>query len=104
MRKTTLADLVPDPKNARKHNKRNLDMLEASLRECGAGRSILIDENNVILAGNATVETAGQIGIENVRIVEADAEITLAQNGAGLTQRLACLIYLDLREAVNTRP
>lgn len=87
MRKTTLADLKPDPKNARKHNKRNLDMLEASLRECGAGRSILIDENNVILAGNATVETAGQIGIENVRIIEASGNEIIAVRRTGLTQQ-----------------
>jgi len=49
---TTIADLTHDPKNARKHGKRNLDTIAKSLEECGAARSIVIDENGVILAGN----------------------------------------------------
>jgi len=50
-----LTALVPDPRNARRHNGRNLALIEASLREVGAARSIVVDEGGVILAGNATV-------------------------------------------------
>jgi hypothetical protein len=40
------------------------------LRHYGAGRSILLDKNNRIIAGNKTVENAAQIGFENVIVVE----------------------------------
>ena len=81
----TVADLTPDPRNARRHPQRNLDLLEASLREVGAARSIVIDEDGTILAGNATVEVAGQIGIERVRVVEADGNELVAVRRRGLT-------------------
>ena len=60
----TLADLKPDPRNARRHNPRNVGMLEKALNEVGAARSIVIDEQGVVLAGNATIEAAGRAGIE----------------------------------------
>jgi len=84
---TTIADLTHDPKNARKHGKRNLDTIAKSLEECGAARSIVIDENGVILAGNGLVEAAGQLGIENVQIVQADGNTIIAVQRTGLTAK-----------------
>lgn len=72
---THIKDLKPDPKNARKHGLRNIGMIEKALGEVGAARSIVIDENDVVLAGNATVEAAAIAGIENVQVVEADDSI-----------------------------
>ena len=53
-------------------------MIEKSLRQFGAGRSILLDKNNRIIAGNKTVENAGQIGLEKVLIVETTGEEIVA--------------------------
>ena len=64
-----LADLKPDPRNARAHTPRNIGMIEAALGEIGAARSIVIDEDGVVLAGNATIEAAVQAGIERVQVV-----------------------------------
>ena len=47
----SIAELKADPKNARKHSRRNIDMLVDSLQEVGAARSIVIDEDDTILAG-----------------------------------------------------
>lgn len=88
-----IKDLIPDSKNARKHNPRNIGMIERSLQEVGAARSIVIDEDNHILAGNGTIEAAAQAGIERVRIIEADGNEIIAVKRRGLTptqkQRLA---------------
>ena len=81
----TLADLTPDPRNARRHNPRNVGMLEKALGEVGAARSIVIDENGVVLAGNATIEAAGRAGIERVQVVDADGETIIAVRRTGLT-------------------
>lgn len=55
-----------------------MSLLEKSLQEFGAGRSILIDKNNNIIAGNGIVEAAGQIGLEDVEIVETTGEKIIA--------------------------
>jgi DNA modification methylase len=55
-----------------------MSLLEKSLRENGAGRSILLDKDNNIIAGNGIVEAAGQIGLENVKIVEATGDEIIA--------------------------
>jgi len=56
MTEATLADLRPDPANARKHNPRNIGMIVSALHQVGAARSIVSDEHGTILAGNGVVE------------------------------------------------
>ncbi len=83
----TIADLTPDPKNARTHPERNIRTIAKSLEEVGAARSIVIDEDNVILAGNGLVEAAGMVGIEDIRIVEASGNEIIAVRRTGLTKK-----------------
>jgi hypothetical protein len=67
-----LKDLLPDQHNANKGTERGLQMVENSLRQFGAGRSILIDKNGRIIAGNKTAENAGAVGIEGVIFLQTD--------------------------------
>lgn len=92
---TKIADLTFDPRNARKRTERSSGMLARSLQDVGAARSIVIDENGVVLAGNGTVEAAGQIGIERVRVVEADGNEIIAVRRSGLTaeQKVQLALY-----------
>ncbi len=55
---TKIDELIPDGKNANKGTEYGQSLIEKSLRKFGAGRSILIDKNNKIIAGNKTVENA----------------------------------------------
>ncbi len=80
-----LDDLTPDPRNARRHNDRNLAQIQAALREVGAARSVVVDEDGVVLAGNATVQAARQAGLGRVRVVEADGTELVAVRRSGLT-------------------
>lgn len=68
----SLSDLTPDPRNANRGTERGAGMLEASLREFGAGRSLLVDKHGVVIAGNKTLEAAASIGLDRVRVVETD--------------------------------
>jgi len=81
----TIEDLTPDPRNARRHTPRNIGVIERSLNDVGAARSIVIDEDGVILAGNATREAAQQAGITRVRVIEADGNELIAVQRRGLT-------------------
>jgi len=78
IQKVTIKDLKFDTKNANKHSEKGLSLLEKSLSKLGAGRSILLDKDNNIIAGNGVVEVAGQIGLENVRIIETDGNEIIA--------------------------
>lgn len=60
-------------------------MIEKAMNEVGAARSIVVDENGVILAGNATVEAAAAAGIEKVQVIDADGETIIAVRRTGLT-------------------
>jgi len=66
-----LSDLVPDNKNANKGSQRGRGLLEKSLRKYGAGRSLLIDKNNNVLAGNKTLEIAAELDLK-IKTVETD--------------------------------
>lgn len=80
-----VSDLVLDPNNLRLHNERNLAVITDSLRDLGAGRSILIDENNMVLAGNGVTTAAPGAGIERVRIIEALGDELIAIRRRNLT-------------------
>ena len=70
----TLADLTPDGENFNKHTELGQKLLEDSLRKFGAGRSILVDNNGNIIAGNSTAETAAAIGMDDVIVVPTDGK------------------------------
>lgn len=75
---TTVESLVPDNLNANKGTEYGQRLLEESLRKFGAGRSILIDKNNRIIAGNKTIENAVNAGLDNVIVVETDGNQIVA--------------------------
>lgn len=50
-----LKDLKQDKRNYRKHNDRNISLIRKSVDDCGLGRSIVIDNENEIIAGNGLV-------------------------------------------------
>jgi len=60
-----------DARNYRKHNTRNKELINKSLKECGAGRSIVIDNENNIIAGNGIYEQSQKPGIKT-KIIETD--------------------------------
>ena len=65
-----ISDLTPDDKNYNKGSEFGNSLIEKSLRKFGAGRSILLDKNNRIIAGNKTIENAGAVGLEDIIVVE----------------------------------
>ena len=60
-----------DQRNYRKHSKKNKELIRKSLVELGAGRSVVIDNENELVAGNGVYEQAQALKMP-VRIVETD--------------------------------
>ena len=68
-----ISALKHDPKNANRGTVRGLGMVERSLQQYGAGRSILASADGVILAGNKTFDRAMELGIP-VQEIESDGK------------------------------
>lgn len=75
---TNIESLVPDNKNFNKGTQFGDHLIDESLRRFGLGRSILIDKNNRIIAGNKTAEKAADIGFTDVVVVEVDGNQLVA--------------------------
>jgi sporulation protein YlmC with PRC-barrel domain len=74
----TVNDLIPDDKNYNKGNEKGGALIKKSISKLGAGRSILIDKNNRIIAGNKTVENAIASGLIDLQIVETTGDKIIA--------------------------
>jgi hypothetical protein len=73
-----ISELISDDKNFNKGSKEGGELIKKSFEKFGAGRSILIDKNNRIIAGNKSVENATAIGMEDLQIVESDGKRIIA--------------------------
>ena len=83
---TSINDLQNDHKNARKRTDRSSKLIKESLQKFGAARSIVIDENNRILAGNGTIAGAKAAGIKNLKVIETDGNEIIAVKRTGLSE------------------
>ena len=83
---TSIKDLKSDHKNARRRTDRSAELIKESLQRYGAARSIVIDEDNRILAGNGTIEGAKEAGIDRIRVIETDGDEVIAVRRIGLTE------------------
>jgi hypothetical protein len=69
-----LSQFRPDPNNARVHPEDNIEAIRASIRETGAGRSILATGDGTIVAGHGVAEAAEAEGITKAIVVETDGD------------------------------
>jgi ParB-like chromosome segregation protein Spo0J len=67
-----IADLSLDPSNVRKHSRRNLDAIKASLRKFGQQKPIVVDAKGIVLAGNGTLTAAQELGWTEIQIVRTE--------------------------------
>lgn len=70
-------------------------MVVDALKHVGAARSIVIDEDNIILAGNGVTAAAAKAGITKLRVIDAGGDELIAVRRTGLTaeQKRALAIY-----------
>jgi len=76
--KNSIKDLKHDQRNANVHSPAGMRKLEEGIKKNGLGRSILISNDNEIIAGNGVTETAEKAGITKVRIIETDGTEIIA--------------------------
>ena len=71
-------ELTQDQHNFNKGTAKGKKLMNKSLKELGAGRSILLDKNGNIIAGNKTQLAAIEAGITKVRVIESTGDELVA--------------------------
>lgn len=71
-------DLIPYVNNPRKNDGKAVDKVAASIKEFGFKNPIIIDKENVIIAGHTRLKAAKKLGVEEVPTIKAD-DLTDAQ-------------------------
>ena len=64
-----VGDLIPDPRNARTHPKRQIDQIRASIGEFGFTNPILADPEGHIIAGHGRLQAARAMGLAEVPVI-----------------------------------
>ena len=64
-----LDELTTDPSNVRTHGERNLDTIKGSLRRFGQQHPLVVDSNNVVVAGNGRLEAMRAEGWEDCLVI-----------------------------------
>lgn len=100
-KKTKPIELKSDPQNFRLHTPRNKDLIRQSLEEIGGGRSILVDGDNIIRAGNGVYEQAEVLGMK-IRVIDANPDELIAVRRPDLKGDKARRAALYDNQASNT--
>ena len=86
VKEMSISDLIPYENNPRK-NDGAVNAVAASIREFGFRIPIIIDKNNVIVAGHTRLKAALQLKLTKVPVIQADdltdeqiAELRIADN------------------------
>jgi len=78
LRVVRIVELILDEKNANRGTKRGRELLSKSLESYGAGRSVVVDRHNRVIAGNKTIEAARAAGMKSISIIESDGSSLVA--------------------------
>lgn len=62
-------DIKPYAKNAKKHPKKQIEQVAASILKFGFNQPIVVDKNNVIIVGHGRLEAAKHLGMEDVPVI-----------------------------------
>ena len=95
--------LVPDPKNARDHDERNLDTIRASLVRFGQRQPIVVQRQGMrVRAGNGRLKVARQLGWDFIAAVVVDESDAEAAAYAIVDNRSAELASWNLENVAET--
>lgn len=89
MKSLKIDDLIPDPDNPRRRTARGEEVLATSFDRFGAARSIVIDKDGVVRAGNGTLEAARAAGLRKIRVVEGQPDELIAVRRADWDEQKA---------------
>lgn len=64
--------IKPYGKNAKKHPKKQIEQVAASIKEFGFNQPIVVDKENVVIVGHGRLEAAIELGMTDVPVIQVD--------------------------------
>jgi hypothetical protein len=64
--------IKPYEKNAKKHPKKQVEQVAASIKEFGFNQPLVVDKNNVLIVGHGRLEAAKLLGLKDVPVTVVD--------------------------------
>jgi ParB-like chromosome segregation protein Spo0J len=64
-----VGELIPDPRNARTHSKRQIDQIRASIEAFGFTNPVLADPEGHIIAGHGRLQAARAMGLTELPVI-----------------------------------
>jgi ParB-like chromosome segregation protein Spo0J len=78
----SIGRLRPNPRNPRTHSKKQIRQIGVSIRKLGFLNPIIIDSENMVLAGHGRLEGARLIGLTQVPVIRFDHLTPAQKRGA----------------------
>jgi hypothetical protein len=97
-----ISELVPDPNNANVHPEQNVREIRASLRRFGLRKPLVIDKDNIVVAGNGTLEALAAEGYEHVDVTVFPGTATEARAYAIADNKTGQSSYWDNDQLLAT--
>lgn len=98
-----IADLKLDPDNARQHDERNLNAIQASLEGFGQVENLVIQKGtDKVIGGNGRLEALRRMGVKVVQCVEVDCTDDEAQALSVALNRTGELATWDEKQLAKT--
>ena len=72
--RVAISTMINDPNNARKHDAKNIMAIKGSLAKFGQQKPIVVNDKNIVIAGNGTLQAASEIGWTEIDIVRSDLD------------------------------
>ena len=69
-----IKSLEHDINNSRQHGHHNIEAIKESLRRWGQQKPIVVDDENVVIAGNGTLAAARELGWTQIQVVRTDLD------------------------------
>jgi DNA modification methylase len=66
----SIKDIKPNPSNARVHSNRQIGQIADSIKACGFGAPVLVDETLTLIAGHGRLRAAELLGLKEVPAIE----------------------------------
>ena len=67
-----ISEIKPYPKNAKKHERKQIDLVASNINKFGWTQPIVIDKNNEVIIGHCRLLAAKKLGLEDVPVARFD--------------------------------
>src|SRR2546430_12339044 len=91
----SVKDIKANPRNARTHSKAQIGQISDSIKACGFGAPVLVDETLTLIAGHGRFKAAEFLGMQEIPAVQRSEEHTSELQSQS---NLVCRLLLEKKK------